>query len=248
MLSRLRLFVDGEEIGDKAASVAYLILHRIFRLLTGQVLQQEIEKLGRTELEIENLLPHIPPDKCSCQWILDLEAILFEALESIIIKSYFRVHMITLIQDNSLHRPRKIQFSKAYIVILLSITEHKVADHMQVILLIVDADIDFGFSKSILASWINELLDLKLGQSVIVCVCSFGLKGVDATVFKPLIAPFLELELLTHAGVVLGIIGFLKRVDKISELSIGPLVLLEINVEGLLHSLQSKHFMRLLQE
>jgi len=54
--------------------------------------------------------------------------------------------MIALIQYNSLHWPAIIQFSKTDIVVLFSITEHKIFNHMQVVLLVIDADINFGFS------------------------------------------------------------------------------------------------------
>ena len=73
-------------------------------------------------------------------------------------------------------------------------------------------------------------------------------KRVDAAGFEPLVAPFFEIELLAHAGVVFGIVCLLQSADEVRELRILPLVFLEVVVERFLHSVLAKHFISLLQE
>ena len=91
--------------------------------------------------------------------------------------------MITLIQNNRLHRSSIIQFGKAYIIILFRITEYKILNDMQIVFLVVDSNIHFWFSKSVLTSWIHKLFNLKPSQSIVICVSCFRFKRVNATIF-----------------------------------------------------------------
>jgi hypothetical protein len=61
-------------------------------------------------------------------------------------------------------------------------------------------------------------------------------EGVDTTVLEPLVAPFIKLEFLSHACIVLGIICMLKFTNEIRELRIFPLIFFEVRVKGALQS------------
>lgn len=92
------------------------------------------------------------------------------------------------------------------------------------------------------------MLDLDLSQRVVGSISDLWLEGIDATVLKPLVAPLVKLELLAHASIVFGIICLLECTDEIGELSIGPLVLLEVHVQCLFQSVLAKYLVGLLQE
>jgi hypothetical protein len=119
---------------------------------------------------------------------------------------------------------------------------------MKLVVVVVHSDVNLGLAKAVLSRGANGLRDPDAGQRFVSIELNMRLKRVDSTCPQPLIAKLCELKARAHASVILAVIGVLESANEVRKLSISPLILLEIKVKCLLHVIQAKDFVRLLQK
>jgi hypothetical protein len=134
------------------------------------------------------------------------------------------------------------------IIELILITNDNILDHMRLIIFIINSNINFLESKSILSSEIISLLNLKLFDGTIFLISDNWFQNVDSTLVQPSVAPFNEVKIFAKRISSMLKIGFIESTDKICQLSILPLVLLKIFMKTFLNNFMSQQVMNLLQE
>lgn len=249
LLPGLRNSVQWKEEVDESSRILHLILHRVFAFLVWQVLKKEVEEVGGAQLLVEDLLPHVSPDQGAGQGVIDFETVLLETLKGVLVKADFSVHVVALIQDHALDWAIVAKLMKVICrdeVGRIRITQNEVFDRVKLVILVVDANVDFRLPEAVLSCWVDKLLDFEMCERFILVKFDRRLERIDSTRPQPLIAPILELEVGAHARVVLGVVRFLKGSDEIGELRVLPLVLLEVDMEGVLHALLAEDLVRLL--
>lgn len=155
---RLLYFIERKEEVDKSPSIPDLILHRIFSWLVRQIFQKEVVESGCAQFQVENLLPHVSPYKRSSKRILYFQTILFEALKCVVVKTNFGVDMIVLIEDDSFHgsviATQLAEIRRGHNVHRICIAENEVLNQVKIIALVVDTNVNLGFSEPVLTRWV----------------------------------------------------------------------------------------------
>lgn len=102
---------------------------------------------------------------------------------------------------------------------------------MEVVVLVVDADVDLGLPESVDSNWVHQLLDFKAFNGIVLGVLDDRDQSVDAACREPGVAPLFEFVICAHARLLRLIKLLLQRSDEFAVLRVLPFVFLEVGFQ-----------------